>query len=107
MALRSSMYGTRRYYCGLWFDERKDPSYKPLVLDGNSSALAHGQSSKSARNTMDSHMEIPETLPMIELPNTPHFKLPNTLHPPHAEDPSLVQRIPLPESEAPESSGPV
>jgi hypothetical protein len=91
------MYGTRRYYCSLCLDERKDPSYKPLVLDGNSSALAHDQSSISARNTMDSHTEIPETPPMgliIELPNTPH--------PPHVEDPS---RIPLPESEAPESSG--
>ena len=47
---------TRHYYCCLCLNEGKDPSYKPLVLAGNSSALAHfrsqhDQQSRSARST--------------------------------------------------------
>jgi hypothetical protein len=49
---------TRHYYCRLCLDEGKDPSYRPLVLAGNSSALAHfrtqhDQQARSARSTVE------------------------------------------------------
>ena len=34
----------KHYYCRLCLDDGKDPTYKPLVLDGNSSALNHYRS---------------------------------------------------------------
>jgi hypothetical protein len=49
---------TRHYYCCLCLDGGKDPSYKPLFLARNSSALAHfrsqhDQQSRSARSTVE------------------------------------------------------
>ncbi|KAN0069964.1 hypothetical protein V8E54_012270 [Elaphomyces granulatus] len=43
---------TRHYYCCGCLDEGKDPSYKPLVLAGNSSALAHFRSQVTTRPTI-------------------------------------------------------
>lgn len=54
--------GTRHYYCCLCLDKKEDPKYTPLVLAGNSSALAHYRSqhdqpkqstTKSGRNTVE------------------------------------------------------